>query len=131
MVQNEASGNLPKILADRVQLQQVILNLVMNAAEAMAAAGDQRRRLRLTARIEDPDTLAITVEDTGPGFDPMNVDRIFDPLFTTKSNGMGMGLSISRSIIQAHEGCLSASSGMGGGSVFTISLPICGGADST
>ena len=123
LVEAELSPKLQPILADGVQLRQVIVNLVTNAIEAMDAVDDRTRTLRVKSAIRDPEGILITVEDTGPGIDPENVDRIFHPFFTTKSQGMGMGLSICRSIIEAHHGRLSARSADDRGSVFQIALP--------
>jgi signal transduction histidine kinase len=123
-VRDELSPKLPPVLADAVQLQQVIVNLVTNAFEAMDAVNDgAARTLRVKSAISKSDGVLITVEDSGPGIDPENVDRIFHPFFTTKSQGMGMGLSICRSIVEAHNGYLSARSALPRGSVFQISLP--------
>lgn len=114
---------LPPVLADRIQLQQVLLNLIKNAIEAMSSVAEGSRALLLTTELDDARTLRITVEDSGPGIDPENLERVFDRFFTTKSQGMGMGLSICRSIIDAHDGRLWAEPGAQGGSAFRISLP--------
>ena len=123
LVQTELISQLPPVLADRVQLQQVVANLVANAIEAMDAVADCARTLRVKSVIGEPDGVLIMVEDSGPGIDPENVDRIFHPFFTTKSQGTGMGLPICRSIIEAHNGHLSVRSAADRGSVFQISLP--------
>src|SRR5271155_3710189 len=123
LVKAELSPKLRPILADGVQLRQVIANLVTNAIEAMDAVDDRARSLRLKSAVSDPEGILITVEDSGPGIDPENLDRIFHPFFTTKSQGMGMGLSICRSIVEAHHGRLSARSIADRGSVFQIALP--------
>jgi len=123
VVQDELNPKLPPVLADGVQLQQVIANLVTNAIEAMEAIDHGARTLRVMSTISKSEGVLITVEDSGPGIDPENADRIFHPFFTTKSQGMGMGLSICRSIIEAHDGYLSARSAVHRGSVFQISLP--------
>jgi len=130
VVQDELNPKLPPVLADGVQLQQVIANLVTNAIEAMEAIDDGARTLRVMSTISKSDGVLITVEDSGPGIDPENADRIFHPFFTTKSQGMGMGLSICRSIIEAHDGYLSARSAVHRGAVFQISLPAGGVAGS-
>jgi len=122
-VQTELAHGLPKVLANRVQLQQVMMNLLMNAVEAMAGVTDGVRSLRVKSEIREPHDVLITVQDSGPGIDQNNMDRIFRPFFTTKSNGMGMGLSICRSIIEAHNGRLSALSGIDHGSAFQVVLP--------
>jgi len=121
-VELELDEHLPTVQADHVQLQQVLINLITNGLEAMA--GNRRARiLRVKSAIQEPDSVLISVADTGTGIDPEIVDRIFNPLFTTKSNGMGMGLSICRSIIEGHGGRLWASAGPEGGSVFQFILP--------
>jgi signal transduction histidine kinase len=122
-VQSELMPELPKVLGNRIQLQQVILNLMMNAAEAMDAVRDRPRMLRLKTELHGSNGVLITVEDSGPGIDPKNIERVFNPLFTTKSGGMGMGLSICRSIVEAHDGRLWASSGNPYGSIFHVLLP--------
>jgi len=123
LMQAELSPKLPLVLADLVQLQQVIANLITNAIEAMDTVTHRARTLRVKSVIREPDGVLILVEDSGPGIDSENVDRIFNPFFTTKSQGMGMGLSICRSIIEAHNGRLSARSAADRGSVFQIELP--------
>jgi signal transduction histidine kinase len=123
-VQTELADRLPKVIGNRIQLQQVILNLMINALEAMTTTTEHKRTLRVKSAIEASDTVLITVEDSGIGIDPENIKRMFDALFTTKSNGMGMGLSICRSIIEAHNGRLWASAGVHHGSVFHFVLPV-------
>jgi PAS domain S-box-containing protein len=113
----------PEILADRVQLQQVFHNLIMNAAEAMESVTDRVRLLVVRSGGGEAGDASITVEDSGPGIDPKDIDRIFHAFFTTKSRGMGMGLAICRSIIEAHGGRLWASPGSAHGAVFHIDLP--------
>jgi C4-dicarboxylate-specific signal transduction histidine kinase len=124
LVRTNLTHDLPQISADRVQLQQVILNLVMNAAEAMSAVPDGLRVLNISSKLGQSDEVIVVFEDCGPGVDPKNIDRIFEPFFTTKSEGMGMGLAICRSIIEAHRGNLSASPGIAQGAVFQIALPV-------
>jgi PAS domain S-box-containing protein len=123
-VQTELAEGLPKVLVNRVQLQQVMLNLLTNAVEAMGTVTDRIRSLRVKSEIQQPHDVLITVQDSGPGIDRKNLDRIFRPFFTTKENGMGMGLSICQSIIEAHNGHLCALSEADEGSVFKILLPI-------
>ena len=113
----------PCVRADPVQLQQVVLNLIMNAVEAMGSSAGQARELRLRTEIDPTDTVLITVADTGPGIDPKVAKNIFQPFFTTKPSGMGMGLSICKSIIKSHEGRLTATPGELCGTVFQIRLP--------
>lgn len=114
---------LPPLLADRVQLQQVLLNLIANAAEAMGSLQDRERLLLVKSEPFGDGDVLITVEDSGPGFDVADVERIFDAFFTTKSHGMGLGLSICRLIIQGHGGRLWASARMPHGAIFRIQLP--------
>jgi signal transduction histidine kinase len=125
-VQTKLADGLPRVFGNRIQLQQVILNLVINALEAMATTRERDRTLRVKSAVHSPDGVLIAVEDSGAGIDPQNVERIFDALFTTKSNGMGMGLSICRSIIETHHGRLWATVGADYGSVFHIALPSAG-----
>ena len=106
-----------------MQLQQVVLNLVMNGIEAMSSVGDRARELVITTRNLDPDQVQVTVEDSGTGLDPNAMDKIFDPFYTTKPGGMGMGLSISRSILQNHGGRLWATAKDGPGTIFHFTLP--------
>lgn len=106
VVQNNVHEVLPKVMAVRVQLQQVILNLVINAIEAMHSVSGRERSLSITSIFDEEANLTITVADTGIGIDPTHVDRIFEPFFTTKVRGMGLGLSICRSIIEGHGGKL-------------------------
>jgi signal transduction histidine kinase len=114
---------LPPVLADRVQLQQVIINLVMNGIEAMASVSDRPRELVIRAQRHDVDQVVVTVRDAGVGIDPNKVDQLFGAFFTTKPGGMGMGLSISRSIIEAHGGKLSATANADHGATFHLVLP--------
>ncbi len=111
------------MVADRTQLQQVFMNIIMNAIEAMQPVKNRERLLEIKSETGDPGTAIITVEDSGIGIDQNDTERIFDALFTTKSEGMGMGLSICRSIIEAHGGRLWASPRATNGSVFKVVLP--------
>jgi len=113
---------IPPVLADRVQLQQVIINLVVNAVEAMASIDDRPRLLVIRSRVTD-DEVVVTVRDAGVGIDPSAVDQLFSAFFSTKPGGMGMGLSISRSIIEAHGGQLWATPNPGHGATFHFALP--------
>jgi PAS domain S-box-containing protein len=112
------------VLGDRVQLQQVLLNLIMNAIQAMRAVTDRGRGLAVSIARADPDHVLVVVEDTGPGLDPALAQRIFEPFFTTKPDGLGMGLSICRSIIEAHGGRLWASPRAPHGTAFHFTVPI-------
>jgi C4-dicarboxylate-specific signal transduction histidine kinase len=114
---------IPKAFADRIQLQQVFINLIENAIEAMEVIIDRDRILKVTSAIENGSDIIVIIEDTGPGIDQKNADRIFDTFFTTKHSGMGMGLAICKSIIEAHHGRLWASPRSPCGSVFHVTLP--------
>jgi signal transduction histidine kinase len=120
----ELAPALPAILADRVQLQQVIINLVMNGIEAMRSVADRPRELLIRSRQEDGRFVLVSVTDCGVGISAENADRLFNAFFTTKSSGMGMGLSICRSIVEAHGGRLSASGNEGSGATFQFVLPL-------
>jgi PAS domain S-box-containing protein len=122
-VQIDLLAGLPPIRGDRVQLQQVMLNLILNAVEAAGAVKSRPRGLWISTRTDNAGAVLVTVEDSGVGLDAATADRLFEPFFTTKPGGMGMGLAISRSIIEAHGGRLWASPGATQGSVFRFSLP--------
>jgi PAS domain S-box-containing protein len=111
------------VQADRVQLQQVVLNLILNAVEAMGSTEEGRRELSITAERHEAGTVRVTVRDSGPGIDPKHLDRVFDAFYTTKSSGVGMGLSICRSIIHAHGGRLWVETNEPRGAVFLFTLP--------
>jgi PAS domain S-box-containing protein len=117
------SNGVPLIFADRVQLQQVILNLVVNAIEALGTVSDGPRELLVCTEDGKLDGLLLTVADTGPGLDPAKLDEIFDAFYTTKREGMGMGLAVSRSIIEAHGGRLFARPNEPRGAIFRFTLP--------
>jgi C4-dicarboxylate-specific signal transduction histidine kinase len=121
-VRTELLNNLPKVVGDRIQLQLVFRNLIVNAVEAMNSVTDRERVLHIKSAIM-PSGVRVTVTDSGTGIDQDSKDRIFDTFFTTKSHGMGMGLSICRSIVEAHGGRLSASPSHPYGSIFEITLP--------
>ena len=124
IIQTQLRKALPLIQGDKVQLQQVILNLTMNAVEAVSAiAGTPREVLISTARSKSGG-IVVGVRDSGPGLDPAKVENIFDAFYTTKPQGLGMGLSISRSIVEAHRGKLWATSGASRGGVFQFTLPV-------
>jgi PAS domain S-box-containing protein len=125
-LETQLSEDVPVILADRVQLQQVILNLVVNAIEAMNGVGEGLRELLVRSGTEESSHVVISVQDSGPGFDPKRLEHLFDAFYTTKPHGLGMGLSISRSIIDAHGGRLRASTNVPCGAVFQFTLPIGG-----
>jgi signal transduction histidine kinase len=124
LVRTELNTTLPRIRGDRVQLQQVLLNLVMNAIEAMSGVKDRALTLIIRSQTHEGNRVLVEVEDSGVGLDSNNVDRIFESMFTTKPDGMGLGLSISKSIIAAHGGRLRASPGDRFGAILRIELPI-------
>ena len=124
-IRTQFADDLSLVSGDRVQLQQVLLNLVMNAMEAMSGIEGRARQLVITTRNIDPNQAQVTVEDSGIGLDPKTTPRIFDPFYTTKPGGMGMGLSISRSILEAHGGRLWATVNDGPGTSFHFTLPTC------
>jgi len=115
---------LPSVVVDRVLLQQVILNLMMNAIEAVRAMSDRTRVLRIRTEEQPSDNIAVLVQDSGVGVDPEHSSRMFEAFYTTKVEGVGMGLTISRSIIEAHGGRLWAVANAGPGSTFCFTLPI-------
>jgi PAS domain S-box-containing protein len=122
-LQTRLADDLPLVLADRVQLQQVIMNLIVNAIEAMAGDGDRPRELTIVSGGRDANTVFVEVHDTGPGIDPADLDRLFQSFYTTKPNGIGMGLAISRSIVEAHGGTLSAAPNQPHGATFQFTVP--------
>jgi signal transduction histidine kinase len=119
----ELSERLPLVTVDRVQMQQVLLNLIVNAVEAMASLSDRARVLTVKSETSQPDSVLVSVEDSGTGIGADDTERVFDAFFTTKSSGTGMGLAICRSIIESHRGRIWASPGVANGSVFAFMLP--------
>ena len=127
VVRTQFGGNVPIVPADRVQLQQVMLNLIVNASEAMSAVTDRPRELVVkTGASADLTEVFVEMHDSGPGLDPSIVNSLFESFYTTKANGMGMGLSISRAIVEAHGGHLQAGPNQPHGAVFRFTLPIRG-----
>jgi PAS domain S-box-containing protein len=129
LLDHQLATDLPLVLADRVQLQQVLLNLIMNGIEAMAAVTNRPRSLAVKSRIDDSGDVLVAVSDSGTGF-VSDVDRVFTAFFTTKVNGMGMGLAISRSLVESHGGRLWAIPNSPYGAVFSFTLPATGGSPS-
>ena len=119
----ELAADLPRVTGDRVQLQQVVLNLVRNALDAMSAVEGRPRELLIRTGRDEGDRVLLTVQDTGVGFQRESADRLFDPFYTTKTSGMGIGLSVSRSIIESHHGRLWATLNDGPGATFSFSIP--------
>jgi C4-dicarboxylate-specific signal transduction histidine kinase len=122
-VQTQLAEGLPLIQGDRVQLQQVILNLIINAVEAMSGASEGSRELLISTRISESDGVLVLVRDSGPGLAPAGLERIFEAFYTTKPGGLGMGLSVCRSIIEAHGGRLWANPNVPQGAVFQFTVP--------
>lgn len=123
VIQTALAADLPLVSGDRVQLQQVVMNLAMNGADAMGSVTDRPRVLRVGSKVNDEGSIEVTVKDSGTGIEESIRHRIFDPLFTTKPAGMGMGLSICRRIIEAHGGRLQASPGTPHGTEFQFTIP--------
>ena len=123
ILRQELADDIPPVLGDRVQLQQVILNLLLNASDAMSGIDDRPRRLTISTARDEGDAVRVVLEDAGLGFDPETADRLFEPFYTTKSSGMGIGLSISRSIIERHQGRIWAERNDGAGATFSFSIP--------
>jgi PAS domain S-box-containing protein len=124
ILRQELAVDLSPVTGDRVQLQQVILNLLRNASDAMSGIDDRPRQLVVRTERDENDWVRLTVQDTGVGIDPHNPDKLFDAFYTTKSAGMGMGLSISRTIIESHQGRLWATPNDGPGATFSFSIPL-------
>jgi C4-dicarboxylate-specific signal transduction histidine kinase len=123
ILRDELAGDLPPVTGDRVQLQQVILNLLLNASEAMSGVDDRPRQLVIRTERDEAERVRLSVEDAGVGFDPQYAERLFDAFYTTKTDGMGIGLSVSRSIIERHHGRLWAAPNDGHGVTFSFSIP--------
>jgi signal transduction histidine kinase len=121
-LQTELAKGLPLIRGDRIQLQQIVLNLFMNAVEAMSDASEGSRDLQITTA-DDSNGVLVEVRDSGPGLNAESLERLFDPFYTTKPSGMGMGLSICRSIVEVHGGRIWATANVPQGASFHFSLP--------
>jgi len=119
----ELDDDVPLVTGDRVQLQQVIMNLLLNASDAMNGIDDRPRHLVITIEREESDCVRLSVQDAGVGFEPQRESQLFDAFYTTKSGGMGIGLSVSRSIIESHRGRLWATVNDGPGATFSFSIP--------
>ena len=122
-VQSHLVDGLPLIQGDRVQLQQVIMNLIVNAVEALGSISEGSRELVITTGKGEPDGVLVVVRDSGPGLSSAGLDRIFEAFYTTKPGGLGMGLSICRTIIEAHGGRLWATAAQSQGATFQFTLP--------
>jgi PAS domain S-box-containing protein len=124
VLETRLGEGLPRVQGDRVQCQQVLLNLIVNAIEAMSEIGERRRELTIVSATDGPDGVRIEVRDSGTGLDPEHATHLFEPFYTTKSEGLGIGLSISRSIVEAHGGRLWAGANAPHGAVFCIWIPV-------
>jgi len=123
-LRTELEPGLPPVLGDRVQLQQVALNLLLNGVEAMRGEGGQPRELLVSSRRSRPEEVTVAVRDTGRGISPRDAGRVFDAFFTTKGGGLGLGLTISRTITEAHGGRLWSTPNDGRGMTFQFTLPV-------
>ena len=124
VVRTQLADDLPPVIGDRTQLQQVVLNLLRNASEAMNTVDDRPRSLVITTEREQGDHVRLSVKDAGVGFEPQAADKLFEAFYTTKADGMGMGLSISRSIIEAHHGSIWATANDDHGATFSFAIPV-------
>jgi len=123
VLRSELAEDLPPVMGDRVQLQQVTLNLLRNASDAMVDVQDRPRQLLIRTQQEADDRVCLSVRDAGCGVNPQDFEKLFEPFYTTKSGGMGIGLSVSRSIIEKHQGRLWAEPNNGPGATFSFSIP--------
>ena len=123
-VKFEPTENLPAVLGDRVHLQQVVLNLILNAMEAMSEIRDEQRQIFVRTGPRDNGTVKVAVSDTGPGIPASKLSQLFEPFFTTKKEGMGMGLSIARTIVEAHHGQIWAENNSTAGATFYFTVPV-------
>ena len=122
-LQTELAKRLPLIRGDRIQLQQIVLNLIMNSVEAMSDVSKGSRHLLISTAEDTSNGVLVAVRDSGPGLNPESLEHLFDPFYTTKPGGMGMGLSICRSIVEGHEGRIWATANVPKGASFHFSLP--------
>ena len=122
-MKTQFAKGLPIVTGDRSQLQQVVLNLILNALQAMGAVSEGARQVILTTRQIELNDLYVGVQDTGPGLNPETLSRLFEPFYTTKPNGMGMGLTICRSIVEAHGGRRFFSAGQPCGALLQFAIP--------
>jgi signal transduction histidine kinase len=122
-VRAELADDLPPVRADRVQVQQVVLNLLRNALDAMSTVDDRPRDLLIRTERQDGDSVQLSVKDSGAGFDPRTMAKLFEPFYSTKDDGMGVGLSVCRSIIENHQGRLWAAPNDDAGATFLFSIP--------
>ena len=122
-METDFADSMPPVSGDRVQLQQVILNLLLNAADAMAGIEDREKMIRVQTQLEGGDKVKLLVRDSGVGLDPRGIEELFEAFHTTKEHGLGIGLAISRSIIESHKGQLWATANDGPGATFGFTIP--------
>jgi signal transduction histidine kinase len=127
-VRADLADGLPAAAGDRVQLKQVLVNLLVNAADAMSTGGDRAREVTIRTKWGVGESVRVSVSDAGVGIEPDGIERLFSPFYSTKPGGMGIGLAISRSIVESHRGRLWATPNAGPGATFEFSLP-CAGTD--
>jgi signal transduction histidine kinase len=125
-IEKQFSDNLPFVRGDAIHLQQVLLNLILNGMEAMSESSESNRRLTMRTACDGKSNAEVAVEDSGPGIPSDRLPRLFDSFFTTKTHGMGLGLSIVRSIVEAHGGRIWAENNASGGACFRFTLPVNG-----
>ena len=123
ILQSELAVDLPSVLGDRIQIQQVILNLLRNGSDAMSTVDDRPRELLIRTECDDSDGVRLSVKDSGMGIDSEIEKKLFEAFYTTKGDGMGIGLSVSRSIVERHQGRLWAVRNEGPGATFLFSIP--------
>jgi signal transduction histidine kinase len=123
VVETQLAADVPRIRGDRIQLQQVLLNLLMNALEALSGVGDGPREVVVRSAPDAAPGVLVAVGDSGPGLDPQRLDRLFEAFYTTKPQGLGLGLAISRRIIEAHGGRLWATANVPRGAVLQFTVP--------
>jgi signal transduction histidine kinase len=123
ILRTELADDLQRVTADRVQLQQVVLNLLRNAVDAMSTVDDRPRDMLIRTERDESDSVRLSVTDVGVGFDPHAMDQLFDAFYSTKNDGMGVGLSVSRTIIENHQGRLWAVLNDGPGATFSFAVP--------
>src|SRR5262249_49161047 len=125
VLRTELAKDLPRVSGDRVQLQQVIVNLILNALAAMETVHDRPRQLVISTELDERDHVRLSVADSGVGFEPRDADQLFEAFYTTKAEGMGIGLFVSRTIIDTHGGSIWAAPNDAAGATFSFSLPRC------
>ena len=123
-VRFEPDDKLPSVAVDRVQIQQVVLNLLLNSSEALMTVSGDMRKIVIQTSQKDTQNITVAIKDNGPGVDEQIIDRLFEPFYTTKKEGLGMGLAISRSIVESHRGSLWAENNSDSGVTFYFTIPV-------